>query len=137
MKNSIKMADKALAKSGADAKISEDGTVSGSPQKYFKFLDAFIPEDAANDPIDDLIKILARQDARDYAAVKVEGLSYWAAFITPEEETEFIAQIFFGVMQGSMPFSRRASRNQSASYPLSASSTLALGKALSKCLAPL
>lgn len=88
-----KMADEALAKSGADVKVSEDGTVSGSPQEYFKFLDTFIPEDAANDPIDDLIKILAQQAARDYAAVKVEGLSYWADFITPEEEAELITRI--------------------------------------------
>lgn len=88
-----KMADEALAKSGADVTISEDGTVSGSPVEYFKFLDAFIPEDAANDPINELIKILARKTAQEYAAVKVEGLVYRADFITPEEEAKLIAQI--------------------------------------------
>ncbi len=62
----LKKAQTVIQENGFDITIHDDGTFSGPPDDYFRFIDALTPEGKLHPAMEDFISFLARKAAREY-----------------------------------------------------------------------
>ncbi len=62
----LKKAQAVIQENGLDITIHDDGTFSGPPDDYFRFINALAPEGELHPAVEDFISFLARKAVREY-----------------------------------------------------------------------